>query len=221
MALITLADVKRNDEVKTFMEIADMQLSVKGYTEHSFRHVGLVSGTAGKIAENLGFDDRDIELARIAGYMHDIGNAVNRMDHAHTGAILAYNVLTKMGMDHREAAKIMMAIGNHDENSGTAVSNISAALILADKSDVHRSRVRNRDFSTFDIHDRVNYAVESSRITVDSKEKIAALELEIDTKISPVMDYFEIFLVRMTMCRKAAEFLGLKFQLIINGTHLL
>ncbi|AUS96281.1 phosphohydrolase [Clostridium thermosuccinogenes] len=221
MALITLADVKRNDEVKTFMEIADMQLSVKGYTEHSFRHVGLVSGTAGKIAENLGFDDRDIELSRIAGYMHDIGNAVNRMDHAHTGAILAYNVLTKMGMDHREAAKIMMAIGNHDENSGTAVSNISAALILADKSDVHRSRVRNRDFSTFDIHDRVNYAVESSRITVDSKEKIAALELEIDTKISPVMDYFEIFLVRMTMCRKAAEFLGLKFQLIINGTHLL
>jgi HD superfamily phosphodiesterase len=221
MALITLADVKRNDEVKTFMEIADMQLSVKGYTEHSFRHVGLVSGTAGKIAENLGFDDRDIELARIAGYMHDIGNAVNRMDHAHTGAILAYNVLTKMGMDHREAAKIMMAIGNHDENSGTAVSNISAALILADKSDVHRSRVRNRDFSTFDIHDRVNYAVESSRITVDSKEKIAALELEIDTKISPVMDYFEIFLARMTMCRKAAEFLGLKFQLIINGTHLL
>lgn len=221
MALITLADVKRNDEVKTFMEIADMQLSVKGYTEHSFRHVGLVSGTAGKIAENLGFDERDVELARIAGYMHDIGNAVNRMDHAHTGAILAYNVLTKMGMDHREAAKIMMAIGNHDENSGTAVSNISAALILADKSDVHRSRVRNRDFSTFDIHDRVNYAVESSRITVDSKEKIAALELEIDTKISPVMDYFEIFLVRMTMCRKAAEFLGLKFQLIINGTHLL
>lgn len=221
MALITLSEVKRNDEVKTFMEIADMQLSVKGYTEHSFRHVGLVSGTAGKIAENLGFDERDVELARIAGYMHDIGNAVNRMDHAHTGAILAYNVLTKMGMDHREAAKIMMAIGNHDENSGTAVSNISAALILADKSDVHRSRVRNRDFSTFDIHDRVNYAVESSRITVDSKEKIAALELEIDTKISPVMDYFEIFLVRMTMCRKAAEFLGLKFQLIINGTHLL
>ena len=221
MALITLADVKRNDEVKTFMEIADMQLSVKGYTEHSFRHVGLVSGTAGKIAENLGFDDRDIELARIAGYMHDIGNAVNRMDHAHTGAILAYNVLTKMGMDHREAAKIMMAIGNHDENSGTAVSNISAALILADKSDVHRSRVRNRDFSTFDIHDRVNYAVESSAIHVDRQKKSVLLDMKIDTRICSMIEYFEIFLDRMLMCRRAADFLKVKFELIINGTKIL
>ncbi|NLD48953.1 MAG: HD domain-containing protein, partial [Clostridiaceae bacterium] len=169
----------------------------------------------------LGFSGREIELARIAGYLHDIGNAVNRIDHAHSGAILAYDILARMGMDYKEAAEIMLAIGNHDEGSGTAVSNVSAALILADKSDVHRTRVRNNDIATFDIHDRVNYAVEESRIYVEKEKKLAILDLHIDTEICPVMDYFEIFLVRMTMNRKAAEFLGLKFQLIINGTHLL
>lgn len=221
MAIITLEDLKNNEEVIALFEIADKQLAELGYTEHSFRHVGLVSKVAGDILETLGFGEREIELARIAGYLHDIGNAVNRVDHAHSGAILAYQILLKMGMDIREAAEVMLAIGHHDEGSGGAVSVITAALILADKSDVHRTRVRNNDIATFDIHDRVNYAVDSSKIYVDKEKKIAVLELHIDTDICPVMDYFEIFLVRMTMNRRAAEFLGLKFQLIINGTHLL
>lgn len=221
MAIITLEDLKNNEEVIALFEIADKQLAELGYTEHSFRHVGLVSKVAGDILETLGFGEREIELARIAGYLHDIGNAVNRVDHAHYGAILAYQILLKMGMDIREAAEVMLAIGHHDEGSGGAVSVITAALILADKSDVHRTRVRNNDIATFDIHDRVNYAVDSSKIYVDKEKKIAVLELHIDTDICPVMDYFEIFLVRMTMNRRAAEFLGLKFQLIINGTHLL
>ncbi|HOQ36241.1 MAG TPA: HD domain-containing protein [Acetivibrio sp.] len=221
MGLITLEDIKNNEEVNSFLEIGDKQLAALGYTEHSYRHVGLVSKTAGEILEKLGFSDREVELAKIAGYLHDIGNAVNRVDHAHSGAILAYNILTKMGMSYGEAAEIMLAIGNHDENTGAAVSNISAALIIADKSDVHRTRVRNNDIVTFDIHDRVNYAVESSHVIIDREKNLVVLELRIDTKICPVMDYFEIFLARMTMNRRAAEFLGLKFQLIINGTYLL
>ncbi|NLP14325.1 MAG: HD domain-containing protein [Clostridium sp.] len=221
MGLVTLEDIKHNEEVISFLEIADKQLAALGYTEHSYRHVGLVAKTAGEILEKLGFSEREVELAKIAGYLHDIGNAVNRGDHAHSGAILAYNILTKMGMNYGEAAEIMLAIGNHDEHTGTAVSNISAALIIADKSDVHRTRVRNNDIVTFDIHDRVNYAVESSNVFIDREKNLVVLELRIDTKICPVMDYFEIFLVRMTMNRKAAEYLGLKFQLIINGTYLL
>lgn len=221
MGLIALEDLKNNEEINSFFEIADRQLAALGYTEHSYRHVGLVSKEAGEILETLGFSEREVELAKIAGYLHDIGNAVNRADHAHSGAILAYNILTKIGMDYAEAAEIMLAIGNHDEDSGAAVSNVSAALIIADKSDVHRTRVRNSDIATFDIHDRVNYAVDSSDLYVDKEKKLVVLELHIDTKICPVMDYFEIFLVRMTMNRRAAEFLGLKFQLIINGTHLL
>jgi len=221
MGLLTLKDVKQSEEVRVLFEVADKQLEIQGYTEHSYRQVTSVASAAGEILETLGFIDREIELARIAGYLHDIGNAVNRIDHAHSGAILAYDILARMGMDYKEAAEIMLAIGNHDEGSGTAVSNVSAALILADKSDVHRTRVRNNDIATFDIHDRVNYAVEESRIYVEKEKKLAILDLHIDTEICPVMDYFEIFLVRMTMNRKAAEFLGLKFQLIINGTHLL
>jgi uncharacterized protein len=218
---LTVQDLKNCDEVKTFLEIAEKQMSVLGYTEHSFRHVGLVSKNAGNILQDLGYAERLVELARIAGYLHDIGNAVNRVDHAHSGAILAYSMLTKMGMEYGEAAEVMLAIGSHDEKSGTAVSIISSALILADKSDVHRSRVRNTDFATFDIHDRVNYAVEKSKISVDKEKSTAILELEIDTKICPVMDYFEIFLTRMTMNRRAASFLGLNFQLTMNGTRLL
>lgn len=221
MAKITLEELKNNEEVKALFEVADKQLSAMGYTEHSFRHVGLVSSVAGDILTKLGYGEREAELARMAGFLHDIGNAVNRVDHAHYGAVLAYQILTKIGMETREAAEIMLAIGHHDEGSGGAVSPITAALILADKSDVHRTRVRNTDIATFDIHDRVNYAVDSSKIYVDKEKQIAVLELHIDTDICPVMDYFEIFLVRMTMNRRAAEFLGLKFQLIINGTHLL
>ncbi len=219
--MVTIGDIRNSEEVKTFLSIAETQMRVLGYTEHSFRHVTLVSKTAGNILQQLGYPEREIEMARIAGYLHDIGNAVNRNDHAHTGAMMAYNMLIRMGMDIREAAEIMMAIGNHDEHTGTSVSNISAALILADKSDVHRSRVRNNDIATFDIHDRVNYAVEKSTITIDRDKKIAELVLRIDTSICPVMDYFEIFLVRMTMNRRAAAFLGLQFQLMINDSRLI
>lgn len=219
--MITVDDVRKNSEVRTFLTIAETQMRALGYTEHSFRHVGLVSETAGRILEQLGYSEREVELAKIAGYLHDIGNAVNRSDHAQTGAIMAYRILTDMGMDCAEAAQIMMAIGNHDENTGTAVSSISAALILADKSDVHRSRVTNTDITTFDIHDRVNYAVEKSVITVDSVKNTCDLVLKIDTEICPVMDYFEIFLVRMTMNRRAAAFLGLQFQLFINDSKLI
>jgi hypothetical protein len=219
--MVTIGDIKNSEEVKTFLSIAETQMRVLGYTEHSFRHVTLVSEAAGRILEQLGYPEREVELARIAGFLHDIGNAVNRSDHAHTGAMMAYNMLIRMGMDYREAAEIMMAIGNHDEHTGTSVSNISAALILADKSDVHRSRVRNTDISTFDIHDRVNYAVEKSTIAIDKNKRIAELVLRIDTSICPVMDYFEIFLVRMTMNRRAAAFLGLQFQLLINDSRLI
>ncbi len=219
--MVTIGDIKNSEEVRTFLVIAETQMQVLGYTEHSFRHVSLVSKTAGMILEQLGYPEREVELARIAGYLHDIGNAVNRNDHAHTGAMMAYNMLVRMGMDYSEAARIMMAIGNHDEHTGTAVSNISAALILADKSDVHRSRVRNTDIATFDIHDRVNYAVEKSTIAIDKENKVAELALKIDTSICPVMDYFEIFLVRMTMNRRAAAFLGLQFQLMINDSRLI
>lgn len=219
--MINIKQIKNNEEVKNFMKVGEMQLLAQGYTEHSFRHVGLVSRNAGLILEQLGFSEENIELAKIAGYLHDIGNAVNRTDHAHTGAILAYDLLMRMGMSASNASQVMLAIGQHDEKTGTAVSPISAALILADKSDVHRSRVKNKDFSTFDIHDRVNYAVIKSEIIIDNKESVATLKIEIDLDISPVMDYFEIFLHRMSMCRRAAEFLNLKFQLLINEAKLL
>ncbi|MBN2557217.1 MAG: HD domain-containing protein [Clostridia bacterium] len=219
--MITLQDIKKNDEIKNLLRFAEMQLSEIGYTEHSFRHVGLAAKNAGNILMELGYSGREVELARIAGYLHDIGNAVNRVDHAHTGAVLAYNILLRMGMPVREALEIMLAIGQHDEQSGTAVSIISSALILADKSDVHRSRVNNPDKDAYSIHDRVNYAVESSKIHVSKEKGTADLVLVIDTGICPVMDYFEIFLGRMSMCRRAAEYLGLVFHLDINGTRLL
>ncbi|HEY8499255.1 MAG TPA: HD domain-containing protein [Clostridia bacterium] len=219
--MITLDDVKKNEEVNTLLRLAQKQLEIRGFTEHSFRHVGRTANTAGNILKKISYPPREIELARIAGYLHDIGNAVNRENHAHIGAYMAYNILTKMGMGYEEAGEIMQAIGNHDESSGTAVSNVSAALILADKSDVHRSRVTNPDITTFDIHDRVNYAVVKSELIVDVDKKVTTLQLEIDTVICPVMDYFEIFLDRMKMNRRAAEFLGLKFELVINKNQLL
>lgn len=219
--MIKFEDVKKNDEVNNLLKLAQNQLEIRGFTEHSFRHVGRTAKTAGLILEKLDHDAREIELARIAGYLHDIGNAINRADHAHTGAYMAYRILTDMGMSYEEAGEIMQAIGNHDEDSGTAVSNISAALILADKSDVHRSRVTNQDLSTFDIHDRVNYAVVKSELKVDANDMRVILQLEIDTLICPVMDYFEIFLDRMKMNRGAAEFLGLRFSLVINENQLL
>ncbi|MFO7637351.1 MAG: HD domain-containing protein [Clostridia bacterium] len=219
--MITFKNVRDNTEINCLLKTADKQLKILGYTEHSFRHVGLTARNAGRILSELRYNEREIELARIAGYLHDIGNAVNRVDHAHSGAIISYDILIRMGMEPEEAAEIMLAIGQHDENTGTAVSPIAAAIILADKADVHRSRVYNRDILAFDIHDRVNYAVESSKILVSHESKTATLDLIIDTEICPVMDYFEIFIYRMNMCKKAAEFLGLTFHLIINQTHLL
>ena len=192
-----------------------------GYTEHSYRHLGIVSERAGNILRDLGFDERTVELTRIAGYMHDIGNCVNRVDHAHSGAILSYNILKDMGMDVGERTEIMMAIGNHDENTGTAISNISAALILADKSDVARSRVSKTNIATFDIHDKVNYAVTNADLKLDAENRVITLKLDIDTKICPVLDYFEIFMDRTIMSKYAAKYLKIWYELIINNTKLL
>ena len=203
------------------MEGSQKQLNALGYTEHSVRHVTIVSNRAAEVLQILGYPEERIELARISGYMHDIGNCVNRVDHAHTGAVLAYNILKDMGMDVESRTEIMMAIGNHDEQTGTAVSDISAALILADKSDAHRDRVVNTNISTFDKHDKVNYAVTESKFILNKEERKITLDLTIDTKISPVLDYFEIFMDRTMMSKHAAKYLGLWFELIINDTKLL
>ena len=219
--MITVDDVMKNPDVKEFVRNAQTQLDVLGYTEHSERHIGLVSNRAAKILETLGYDEHRIELVKIAGYMHDIGNSVNRVDHAHTGAILAYNILREMGMEASDATEIMMAIGNHDEVTGTAVSDISAALILADKSDVHRSRVSKTDRTLFDKHDEVNFAVTHSDLVVNTEERKVSLNLKIDTRICPVIDYFQIFMDRTNMSKRAAKYLGLWFELVINDTNLL
>ena len=219
--MITFEDVKNNIEVKALVEGSQKQLNALGYTEHSVRHVTMVANRAAEVLETLGYPEERIELAKIAGYMHDIGNCVNRVDHAHTGAILAYQILKGMGMDSAKRTEIMMAIGNHDEQTGTAVSDISAALILADKSDVHRSRVVNKNISTFDKHDKVNYAVTNSEFKISKEERKVTLNLTIDTKISPVLDYFEIFMERTMMSKHAAKYLGIWFELIINDTKLL
>jgi hypothetical protein len=219
--MISLEDVKANPEVSQLIKGAQEQLDALGYTEHSFRHIGIVSKRAGDILQELGFNKEKVELARIAGYLHDIGNCVNRNDHAHSGAILAYQILKDMGMDNKNRTDIMMAIGNHDEKTGTAISDISAALILADKSDAHRDRVTNKNLSTFDKHDKVNYAVTDSNFIINKQERKIVLELKIDTTISPVLDYFEIFMDRTMMSKHAAKFLNMWFELIINDTKLL
>lgn len=219
--MITLEDIKNNEEIQELIVGAQTQLNALGYTEHSTRHISIVSSRAGRILEILGYPEERIELAKIAGYMHDIGNSVNRVDHAHSGAILAYQILKEMGMDVKRRTEIMMAIGNHDEQTGTAVSDISAALILADKSDVHRDRVVNQNMSTFDKHDKVNYAVTNADFKIDKEKRIVTLELTIDTQICPVLDYFEIFMDRTMMSKYAAKHLNIWFELIINGTKLL
>ena len=219
--MITLEEVKNNQEIQELIVGSQKQLNALGYTEHSIRHISIVSNRAGKILETLEYPKERIELAKIAGYMHDIGNCVNRVDHAHSGAILAYQILKEMGMDVKERTEIMMAIGNHDEQTGTAVSDISAALILADKSDVHRDRVVNTNMSTFDKHDKVNYAVTNADFSIDKETRIATLDLSIDTTICPVLNYFEIFMDRTMMSKYAAKYLNIWFELIINGTKLL
>jgi hypothetical protein len=218
---VTFEQVRENPRVRLYIRKADENLEKIGYTEHGERHVGLVANIAGNVLKRLGYSEREVELARIAGYTHDIGNAVNRDHHAQSGAVLAMQILGDMGMSDDEVLTVISAIGNHHETDGDPVSAVSAALVLADKSDVHRSRVRNPDMIKFDIHDRVNYAVQKSFLNVDEAGKQIVLELTIDTGISQVMEYFEIFMTRMLASRKAAAFLGANFGLTVNGTRLL
>jgi putative nucleotidyltransferase with HDIG domain len=218
--VVTFATVRENPRVKVFVRKADEALAEIGYTEHGERHVGLVAHIAYNTLKRLGYPEREAELAAIAGYLHDIGNAVNRDHHAQTGAVMALQFLTEMKMPDLEIVRVMGAIGNHHENDGDPVSAVAAALILADKSDVHRTRVRNPDMIKFDIHDRVNYAVEKSFLNVDESKKLITLELTIDTAISQVMEYFEIFMTRMLASRKAAIYLGTTFGLSVNGNRL-
>ena len=215
--MITFEEIKKNEAIKTYIKKADESLVALGYTEHSFAHVTKVALDAARILETLDYPPREIELAKIAGYMHDIGNLVNRNEHSQSGAIMAFRILDNLGMDAEDMATIVTAIGNHDEGTGVAVNAVAAALILADKTDVRRTRVRHRDKSKFDIHDRVNYSVEKAETEIDTQTKTITLNLSLDAEMSSVMDYFEIFLGRMIMCRNAAEKLGLTFSLIING----
>lgn len=217
--MITPAQIKANEQIRTYIEKADETLIALGYTEHSYAHVTRVAHFAEKVLNDLGYEKRMCELAWIAGYMHDIGNVINRIDHAQSGAVMAFRILDKLGMPADEIATVCAAIGNHDESTAFPVNPVAAALILADKTDVRRTRVRNQDIASFDIHDRVNYAVEKASTTL--KEKEVVLDLQIDTEISPVMSYFEIFLDRMVLCRKAAEKLGLAFHLVVNGQNIL
>ena len=219
--MLTYNEITQNEAIKTYIIRADESLGALGFTEHSFAHVTHVAETAGYILKTLGYDDRTIELAKIAGYLHDIGNLVNRKDHAQSGAVMAWSILNDMKCDAAEMATIVTAIGNHDEGTGVPVNTVAAAMILADKADVRRSRVRNNDISKFDIHDRVNYSVKKSTLKINEEKTIVKLKLTIDTKFGSVMDYFEIFMTRMILCRKAAEKLGLQFKLIINEQQLI
>ena len=219
--MVTYDTLRQDAAINTYITRADESLSALGFTEHSFPHVCRVAELAGDILRTLGYDAHEIELARIAAYLHDIGNLVNRVDHSQSGAVMAFRILDHMDMDAADIATVVTAIGNHDEGTGVPVNATAAALILADKSDVRRNRVRNRDIATFDIHDRVNYSVEHSALRVLPEEKVALLELTVDTKFSSGMDFFEIFMKRRLLCRRAAERLGLRFQLTINGQQLI
>lgn len=220
--IVSLDDVKQNHEIASYIEAGNAHLGALGYTDHGVRHATLVSSIARNVLERLGCSQREQELAAIAGYIHDIGNVVSRFYHAQVGAAIAERVLRSMGMDPVETSVILGAIGSHDpEDSCNAVSNVSAAIILADKSDVHRTRVRNPDFHSFDVHDRVNYAATRSFLEVKAETRTISLKLTVDTEISPVMEYFEIFLTRMLAGKRAAEFLGCSFELDINNARLL
>lgn len=218
---MTYQEIKNNEEINTYIRQADLSLSELGFTEHSFAHVTLVAEKAGYILEALGYPERTIELAKIAGYLHDIGNLVNRVEHSQSGAIMAFRILDHLKFPPDEIGQIVSAIGNHDEGTGVPVSALAAALILADKSDVRRNRVRNQDISNFDIHDRVNYSVTKAELKINEAHTLIKLKLTVDTYYGSVMDYFEIFLQRMILCRKAAEKLGLQFKLMINEQQLM
>ncbi|MBQ4557656.1 MAG: HD domain-containing protein [Clostridia bacterium] len=215
--MITYEKIKNNPAVKVYIEEANRALHALGYTEHGFAHVTKVATLAGDILEKLGHDAHTVDLAKIAGYMHDIGNIINRVDHSQSGAVMAFRILDKEGMDPLDLSRVVSAIGNHDEGTGMPVNEIAAALIIADKSDVRRSRVRNDDKSTFDIHDRVNYSVYSTDLDLDKDTKKLTLRLDVDTAYGSVMDFFEIFHTRMVMCKNAALTLGLSFGITING----
>lgn len=220
-SLVTLHDVEEHEGVKTFIALADRYLGELGYTEHGFRHAGLVARIAYNVLHRLDFDDRVAELGAISGYLHDLGNFVSRTMHSQTGAAITYDLLRELGMSYSEIGVVLAAIGNHEEEFGNPVNPPGAALIVADKSDVHRSRVRVKDPALFDIHDRVNHAVEHSFLRVDAEARTLTLELTIDIEMAGVMEYFEIFLSRMVMCRRAAEFLDCQFKIDINGSKLL
>ncbi len=219
--MVTYGEVSNSEEIKAYIRQADASLLSMGYTEHSFAHVVRTAAVTQNILTDLGYDVRTIELAKIAGFMHDIGNVVNRIDHAQSGAVMAFRILDKMGMDPVEVAQVVSAIGNHDEHTAHPVNALAAALILADKSDVRRSRVRNRDVASFDIHDRVNYSVEQSSLKIDKQSRTITLVLTIDSNLSTLADYFEIFLERMLLCRKAAKFFDFQFHLCINGVAMM
>ncbi len=217
--MITYEEIRSNEDIRAYIEEADASLLALGYTEHSFAHVCRVAEESAKILRILGYDAHTQELAKIAGYLHDIGNLVNRVEHSQSGAVMAFRILDKLGMPARDIGIIVSAIGNHDEGTGVPVNELAAALILADKSDVRRSRVRNYDRSTFDIHDSVNYSVKHSHLDIANDS--ITLVLDIDTEYGSVMDYFEIFLGRMLLCKKAADKLGMNFRLEMNGQSLL
>ncbi len=218
---MTYEEIIKDESVRTYIRQADASLAALGYTEHSFAHVGRVADIAGYILETLGHSDHEVELAKIAGYLHDIGNLVNRVDHSQSGAVMAFRMLDQMGFPPEDISQVVTAIGNHDEGTGVPVNPLAAALILADKSDVRRNRVRTKDPVDFDIHDRVNYSVTRSELKINEAHTIVKLKLSVDTHFSSVMDYFEIFLNRMVLCRRAAETLGLQFKLIINEQQLI
>ncbi len=219
--MITLETLRDNEAINAYITAADRSLAALGYTEHSFAHVLRVAETAAYILTSTGHSDHEVQLARVAAYLHDIGNLVNRVDHSQSGAMMAFRILDRMDMPPQDLATVVTAIGNHDEGTGVPVDDVAAALILADKSDVRRSRVRNADFATFDIHDRVNYSVRSSQLTISEEKDQVTLTLDVDTQYGSIMDYFEIFLERMVLCRKAARKLGLEFKLVINGQPLI
>ena len=219
--MLTFEQVQNNPAIRTYIQRADESLTALGFTEHSFAHVGMVARNAAYILETLGYPQRTVEVAKIAAFLHDIGNLVNRVDHSQSGAVMAFRILDNLDCDPEEIATIVTAIGNHDEGTGLPVNDVAAALILADKSDVRRSRVRNQDQTTFDIHDRVNYSVKRSQLKINEEHTLIKLKLFVDTKYGSVMDYFEIFMQRMILCRKAAEKLGLQFKLMINEQQLI
>ncbi len=219
--MITYEQIIKSEEINAYIKRADQSLAALGYTEHSFAHITRVAKMTEYILKTIGESEKNTQLAKIAAHLHDLGNVINRIDHSQSSALMAFRILDRLSMPAEDIATVISAIGNHDEGTGVPIDNISAALILADKSDVRRSRVRNGDISSFDIHDRVNYSVIASDIVINDARDTITLTLEIDTAYGSIMDYFEIFMQRMLLCRKAAEKLGLSFKLVINNQPLI